>query len=75
MSAARTISYDPEWQRKYHDLIATPARVDSAAAAGITAGREIEYVLVEGYGHTMVVGGALPGVVTWLMAHRLGSAR
>lgn len=57
------------------DPIATPARVDSAAALGIAAGREIEYVLVEGFGHTMVVGGALPGVVTWLMNHRLGSAR
>jgi hypothetical protein len=49
--------------------------VDSAAALAIAAGREVEYVLVEGVGHTTVVAGSLPGVVTWLMNHRLGSAR
>jgi len=57
------------------DAITPPAHVDSAVALGIAAGHDVEYVLVEGYGHTMIVGAALPEVVTWLLGKRLGAAR
>jgi pimeloyl-ACP methyl ester carboxylesterase len=57
------------------DGVTPPARVDSAAALAIAAGRHIEYEMVEGVGHTFVVGATLPDVVTWLMGHRLSGAQ
>ena len=34
------------------------------------SGLPVEYTLVEGYGHTLVVGARLREAVSWLLAHR-----
>jgi poly(3-hydroxybutyrate) depolymerase len=49
------------------DPIAQPARVEAAAAEARAAGRAVEFRLVPGYGHTLVVGVVLPDVVDWLL--------
>ena len=49
------------------DPLATPARVEAAAAEARAAGRSVEVRRIPGYGHTLVVGAVLPDVVDWLL--------
>ena len=49
------------------DPIAQPARVEALVAEARAAGRAVEFRLVPGYGHTLVVGAVLPDVIDWLL--------
>jgi pimeloyl-ACP methyl ester carboxylesterase len=49
------------------DPLATPARVEAAAADARAASRAVEFRRIPGYGHTLVVGAVLPDVVDWLL--------
>lgn len=52
-----------------HDPLVPPARVEPLAKQAQDAGLPVEYELMEGYGHTLVVGEVLPQVVAWLLKH------
>lgn len=49
------------------DPLAAPARLETAVARGREAGYAIDYRVVQGAGHTLVVGPVLPDVVQWLL--------
>lgn len=53
------------------DPLAAPARLETAVARGREAGYAIDYRVVQGAGHTLLVGPVLDDVVQWL----LGGAR
>jgi predicted esterase len=48
------------------DPIAAPARVKTAVDAGVAAGRSIDYGVLPGFGHTLMVGEVLPRAFVWL---------
>ena len=53
------------------DPLARPAQVEAAVAKTREAGNEVEYRLMENWGHTLVVGKILPDVIEWLLQHTL----
>ncbi|HMQ15979.1 MAG TPA: hypothetical protein PKC49_08400 [Phycisphaerae bacterium] len=55
------------------DPIVPPQRVRVEVRSAIAAGKPLELRVRAGYGHTLVVGAALPEVVEWLLARKRGS--
>ncbi len=55
------------------DPISAPPRLEAAATLGREAGLDVEYRVLSGYGHTLVVGAALEEVVDWLLARMAGA--
>lgn len=53
------------------DSLIRPERVRAAVEMAREAGMEIEYRELEHFGHTLMVGHALPEVVQWLLEHTL----
>jgi len=53
------------------DPIAPPRRLERYLSAGRRAGALIEYVELDGQGHTLMVNEALPLAVDWLLERRL----
>lgn len=49
------------------DPLAAPARLETAVARGREAGYAIDYRVVQGAGHTLLVGPVLDDVVQWLL--------
>ncbi len=56
------------------DPVVPAERVERAAGAAKEAGLPVEFRRIEGYGHSFVVGAALPGALPWLLEHRLGQS-
>ena len=52
-----------------HDPLVPPSRIEPLAKQAQEAGLPVEYELMEGYGHTLVVGDVLPKAVEWLLKH------
>ena len=52
-----------------HDPLVPPARIEPLAKQAEEAGLPVEYELLKGYGHTLVVGDVLPKAVEWLLQH------
>lgn len=52
------------------DPLATPPRLETGVAAAQAAGVRAEFRLAPGWGHTLVVGEALPDVLDWLLRAR-----
>lgn len=52
-----------------HDPLVPPARIEPLATKAQQAGLPVEYKLMEGYGHTLVVGDVLPDAIAWLLNH------
>lgn len=50
------------------DPLAAPARAQPQFDAAIAAGLPIEVRVIEGYGHTLLVGAQLPAALDWLLA-------
>ncbi len=50
------------------DPLASPARAQPQFDAAIAAGLSIEVRVIEGYGHTLLVGAQLPSALDWLLA-------
>ncbi len=55
------------------DRIGGPANVRPLIQSAIADGKPVEYREVKNYGHTLVVGRALPEVVEWLFQHTLAN--
>ena len=49
------------------DPISAPSRLEAAVRQGREAGYQVEYRVIPGYGHTLVVGAVLEEVVNWLL--------
>jgi len=49
------------------DPISAPSRMEAAVRQGQEAGFHVEYRVIPGYGHTLVVGAVLEDVVNWLL--------
>lgn len=52
------------------DPLATPPRLEAGVAAAQAAGVRAEFRVAPGWGHTLVVGEALPEVLDWLLRAR-----
>lgn len=51
------------------DPIVAPSRIKPAVDASIEAGVNIEYTLVENWGHTLTVGKVLPEAIEWMLQY------
>lgn len=56
------------------DPIMPPSRFEAAAKEAAERGQPVEYRLVAGQGHTLIVNHELPGVIDWLMGKRIDPA-
>lgn len=52
------------------DMVVPVSRIEPGATKAIAEGLPIEYRLKPSYGHTVLVGAALPEVIDWLLAKR-----
>ncbi len=51
------------------DGVVSPKSLQASARKAAAAGMPIETKIMPGYGHTLVVGAALPEAVDWLLRH------
>jgi poly(3-hydroxybutyrate) depolymerase len=54
------------------DPLVSFTRIEPAVRKAQEAGLPVEYKLISGYGHTLVVSLVLPEVIPWLLQHRIG---